>query len=355
MASQDQNRGSMPFWEFFQTFHPSRATGHGVDHNAAPFPPFPAGFPFGGPGHRAPPGPPPPPGAAWDADFEWGPRSHDDEHGPSYGWASRRGWRHDCRGHGHGRRHRGDDNEDEAAAPANQAEREVNNEKGEYSPDTMDEDVPDPAEVTPDEDAYPPPPYGPGHPGHGHGHGRRGYGRCRRGGPHRGGFRRRGGHHDPPFDFAGMMRSVMNHPFFQGLRDQAQRYAGPNINASDDSNAFSPPVDVFNTKAAYVVHVALPGARKEDVGVTWNPDAGTLDVAGVVHRPGDESFLSTLAAGERRVGVFERSIALPPAGADEKEDVDGLHITAKMEDGILVLVVPKVEKEWTEIRKVDIE
>lgn len=152
-----------------------------------------------------------------------------------------------------------------------------------------------------------------------------------------------------------MMRGVMDHPFFQGLRDQAQRYAGPGTPPADDGNAFSPPVDVFNTQVAYVVHVALPGARKEDVGVTWNPDAGTLDVAGVVHRPGDEAFLETLAAGERRVGLFERSIALPPAGAGDKEDVDGLHITAKMEDGILVVVVPKLEKEWTEIRRVDIE
>ncbi|POR36592.1 Heat shock protein 16 [Tolypocladium paradoxum] len=314
MASQDQNRGSMPFWEFFQAFDPSRATGHG-----------------------------------------WGPWSHDDEHGGyGSGWGGRRGRRHGCRGHGrdhqgHGRRRRCDGNEDDAAAPANAARREAqaNDEKGEGSPDTMDEDVPDPAEVTPDEDEHPPPPYGPGHPGHGHG-------RCRRGGPRRGGFGHRGGPHNPPFDLPGMMRGVMNHPFFQGLRDQAQRYAGPNT-APDGGDAFSPPVDVFNTQAAYVVHVALPGARREDMGVAWNPDAGTLDVAGVVHRPGDEAFLGTLAAGERRVGVFERSIALPPPGAGDREDVDGFHITAKMEDGLLVVVVPKVEKEWTEIRKVDIE
>ena len=355
MSSQNQNH----FWEFLQSLDPNRATGQGVDHQAPSFPQFPAGFPFGGPGHRGPPAPPGPPGAAWDSDFEWGPWSHNDErggHGYGYGWGGgRRGGRHGFRGHGHHGPHRGTGNDGEAAAagPASQAEREVSNEKGEYSPDTMDADVPDPAEVTPDEDEPSPPAAGPGHPRHAHGCGRRGYGRCRRG------FGHRGGRHNPPFDFPGMMRGVMNHPFFHSIRDQAfreygQRSGGPTT-ASDESNTFSPPVDVFNTKDAYVVHVALPGARKEDIGVTWNPDAGTLDVAGVVHRPGDEVFLETLAAGERRVGLFERSVALPPAGAEDKADVDGFNITAKMEDGILVVVVPKLEKEWTEIRKVDIE
>jgi len=168
-----------------------------------------------------------------------------------------------------------------------------------------------------------------------------------------------------------MMRGVMGHPFFQNVREQAQRYytgAGAdsnNMNNNGDesfSSSFTPPVDVFNTTVAYVVHVALPGARKEDLGVTWNPDRGTLDIAGVVHRPGDEFFLETLASAERRVGLFERSVALPPAAAGDSNNahreeavVDADNITARMEDGVLVVVVPKIEKEWTEIRKVDIE
>lgn len=53
--------------------------------------------------------------------------------------------------------------------------------------------------------------------------------------------------------------------------------------------------------------------------------------------------------------MFERNINLPPAGVAEKEDVDGQGISARMEDGVLVVVVPKVEREWTEIRKVDIQ
>jgi len=103
-----------------------------------------------------------------------------------------------------------------------------------------------------------------------------------------------------------------------------------------------------------VLHIALPGAQKEDVGVNWDAEKSELNVAGVVYRHGDEEFLKTLSTGERKVGVFERNVKLPP-GAEEKEEVDGDAITAKLEDGVLVVTVPKVEKDWTEVKKVDIE
>jgi HSP20 family protein len=231
-------------------------------------------------------------------------------------------------------------------------------EKGE-SPETMREDVPDPAEVAPEED---------GHPPHHHGRGgRRGFGRGNRGGWGGGCRGRRFGHHGPPppgvppFDFAGMIRGFSQHPFFQNLREQAENYRAAaaatqnNDEPSDESDAFVPPVDIFSTERAYVLHVALPGAKKEDIGVNWDADSSVLNIAGVVYRPGDEEFLKSLSSGERKIGMFERNVKLPPAGAEEKDEIDGFGITARMEDGILIITVPKVEKEWTEIRKVDIE
>ncbi|EHL03652.1 putative Heat shock protein 16 [Glarea lozoyensis 74030] len=132
-----------------------------------------------------------------------------------------------------------------------------------------------------------------------------------------------------------------------------QQRSGTIVSENDDVNSFVPPVDVFSTERAYVLHIALPGAKKEDVGVHWDEDKGVLNIAGVVYRQGDEEFLQTLAQSERKVGVFERIVKLPPGDA-EKEEVDGAMITAKLEDGVLVVTVPKVEKEWTEVKKVDI-
>ncbi|KAK3695267.1 HSP20-like chaperone [Podospora appendiculata] len=151
-------------------------------------------------------------------------------------------------------------------------------------------------------------------------------------------------------------------PFAQGLRSQfknlrAAHGQGPAADNDNDGEEppFTPPVDIFSTPNEWTLHVALPGAKKEDVSVNWDPEKATLVISGLVYRPGDEAFLSTLLSGERRVGLFERKIKLPPVGENEKEEVDAERITAKMEDGLLMIVVRKQEKDRTEVKKVDIE
>lgn len=187
--------------------------------------------------------------------------------------------------------------------------------------------------------------------------------------------------------------------------NQAQAQA-QNQDQDQDPAPFRPPLDLFATPGAYVIHVALPGAKKQDVGVHWDADRGTLRVAGVLYRPGDEALLATLvpSSAERRVGFFERVVSLPPPleggvlgggqqgprrprvgvhvssdgdsekdgeggvatpetetwmdDSDEgegKEEIDGDGITAKMEDGVLIVTVPRVERGWTDVRKVDVE
>lgn len=157
-----------------------------------------------------------------------------------------------------------------------------------------------------------------------------------------------------------LIDSLSAHPLAQTFRQYAEQAAGQQSGETlvpedaDSDNSFTPPIDVFSTDAQYVLHVALPGAKKEDVGINWDPEKGVLNLAGVVYRQGDEEFLKTLSKSERKVGAFERTVKLPP-GDEEKEEVDGDAITAKLEDGVLVVTIPKVEKEWTEVKRVDIE
>jgi len=130
------------------------------------------------------------------------------------------------------------------------------------------------------------------------------------------------------------------------------RNSSSTTNDTTSSSDFTPPADIFSTADAYVVHVSLPGAKKDDVGVSWDADKSELSIAGVIYRPGDEDFLKTLALDERQVGVFERKIKLGDKENPASVDADG--IGAKMEDGILRVTVPKVES-FVEVRKVDIE
>jgi HSP20 family protein len=126
-----------------------------------------------------------------------------------------------------------------------------------------------------------------------------------------------------------------------------------NNKATNDNEDHTPDADVFDTESAFVVHISLPGAKKEDVGVNWDAEKSELSIAGVIYRPGDEEFLKSLAMSERKVGPFERKIRLGTRATPAHIDADG--ITAKLEDGILRVEVPKLDTGYVEIRKVDIE
>ncbi|KAL5114341.1 hypothetical protein ACEQ8H_007778 [Pleosporales sp. CAS-2024a] len=178
---------------------------------------------------------------------------------------------------------------------------------------------------------------GPHHAGHHYGdphHGPGGHGR--RGGWGRGGF------FDAGFDPTALATQFWN------------QFVETDANATTKDNGdVVPDADVFDTESAYVVHISLPGAKKEDVGVNWNAEKSELSVAGVIYRPGDEEFLRTLAMDERKVGPFERKLRLGTRASPAHIDADG--ITAKLEDGILRVEVPKLDSGYVEIKKVDIE
>jgi len=126
-----------------------------------------------------------------------------------------------------------------------------------------------------------------------------------------------------------------------------------NGNRENDDGDFKPEVDVFDTESAYVVHLSLPGAKKEDISVSWDAEKSEVAIAGVVHRPGDEEFLKTLAMDERKVGAFERKVRLGSLANPAQVEVDG--ISAKLEEGILRVEIPKQDKDYVEVKMVDIE
>lgn len=198
---------------------------------------------------------------------------------------------------------------------------------------------------------------GPHGHGHGHGHGPRDHhhhgplgGR-----PCWGGWGGWNGPFEGPRSFGGVgdFRPSPNwNPLFDAFVSQHPSNRNNEVPAKGNED-FSPEADIFDTPSAYIVHVSLPGAKKEDVGVNWDADKSELSIAGVIYRPGDEEFLKTLAVDERKVGPFERKIRLGTRANPAHVDADG--ITAKLEDGVLRIEVKREEEGFVEIRKVDIQ
>lgn len=202
-----------------------------------------------------------------------------------------------------------------------------------------------------------PPPPGPyGHPGHhgpsghpfwaaGHGRGPRPHGGCRgrggRGRHHGGNPRSNAGPQGPGFDF---------------LRGLAEQFGFPVNEQAGEGADFTPPVDVFDTTAQYIVHVSLPGAKKNDLSIDYDVDESTLRLAGVIYRPGvTEDLHEALVMEERarEVGVFEREVRLGSREAPADISVD--EISAKLEEGVLVVTLPKIVRQPEPKKKVVVE
>lgn len=99
--------------------------------------------------------------------------------------------------------------------------------------------------------------------------------------------------------------------------------------------SFVPRVDVFEDEKAFDVHVAVPGMNKDDFKIDVNDSLLTIS--------GERKFTkerkeNNLHAVETQYGNFSRSFSLP-------ENVDATKISAKYNNGILEVNIPKDEKK----------
>jgi HSP20 family protein len=107
-------------------------------------------------------------------------------------------------------------------------------------------------------------------------------------------------------------------------------------------SVFTPKVDVIENETSYEVQVAVPGLNKEDFKIEINENYLTVS--------GERKFTNESQPGgktgkeknfhsiETNYGSFSRSFTLP-------DNADGSKISAKYNNGILELVIPKDEKK----------
>ena len=100
------------------------------------------------------------------------------------------------------------------------------------------------------------------------------------------------------------------------------------------TTAWAPALDISERKDAYLVTVELPGVELDDLQITM--EDGLLTIQGerqFAHDSSEQQFHRV----ERRYGAFRRSITLPAHVMAEG-------IEATTDDGVLQIVVPKMEE-----------
>ncbi|VEU21857.1 DEKNAAC102866 [Brettanomyces naardenensis] len=112
---------------------------------------------------------------------------------------------------------------------------------------------------------------------------------------------------------------------------------GDRFKDSNSSDKFTPPIDIYDNDKSYKVELSLPGISKDNVTVDFNKDTNELIVKGGIPATGAEE---NLLYSERTTGEFERTLKLPGF-------VNGEKVTGRVENGVMVLDVPKVEQTET--------
>ena len=107
--------------------------------------------------------------------------------------------------------------------------------------------------------------------------------------------------------------------------ERAERHA-------QEQNWFTPEVNIFETKDGYVLQADMPGVNKSGLEVTLEGNMLTI-----VGRRNEPEFGASPVYRESREGDFRRVFELDPA-------IDSAKISARVEQGILTLHLPKADK-----------
>ncbi len=108
---------------------------------------------------------------------------------------------------------------------------------------------------------------------------------------------------------------------------------------------FVPAVNTREDDRAYTIELDLPGIKKEDIEIT--SEDNILTISGE-RKYRDEVNEDDYYKVESSYGKFSRSFTLP-------EKVDAEKITAESKDGVLEVIIPKMEEKESKPKKIEIK
>jgi HSP20 family protein len=95
-------------------------------------------------------------------------------------------------------------------------------------------------------------------------------------------------------------------------------------------------VDIYETEKNIVIQAPIAGVKREDIEVVTEKD--TVIIKGSRACPRTEEEVKSFYTQECFFGNFRREIIMP-------EDFDPSHIKADLKEGVLIVEVPKIERE----------
>ena len=103
------------------------------------------------------------------------------------------------------------------------------------------------------------------------------------------------------------------------------------------ANATAPAINVKESEKDYVVELAAPGMKKEDFDIKINDDGDLMIKMDSKQEKKEEDKKSHYLRREFSYSKFEQTLILP-------DDVEKDNIAANVNDGVLTIDLPKVEK-----------
>ena len=115
------------------------------------------------------------------------------------------------------------------------------------------------------------------------------------------------------------------------------------------ANATAPAINVIEHEKSYVVELAAPGLKKDDFTVNIN-DEGNLTIKMEQKQENkDENKKAHYLRREFSYSKYEQTLLLP-------DDVDKDKISAKVNDGVLTVELPKLEQSVQNVgRRISVE
>ena len=120
---------------------------------------------------------------------------------------------------------------------------------------------------------------------------------------------------------------------YRTLPNIFERMVDDNFFFDYDNNDLRPSVEINESNDAFMISADLPGIEKSDIEVKVEENTLIL----IANRHIDKSDNNEkFHYNERRFGTFSRSFKLPKTVKEEK-------ITAKLDNGVLSILIPKAE------------